>query len=674
MGRVISWRAAARLAAASALLASAIAATTCSNPVDLVEAVTVEVMKGNDRFLEVLNFSPANNTTQVSPSSSIWVEFDRPVDADTVTTDTIDISPAVPWTFSCNDATNTLYLQPAMGGATEIAYTVSLKTGLKGQDGRSLFEARTWSFETKIGPSGTVSINAGAKYATASSGNTLHVEANSVARKFRYGQTVDVMKAKGWTTITTTPFDVPAVDLTGGEGTNAVYIQFWDDALDFTSDATPISDTIVLDTVPPAASSFAINGGANGTSSSTVMLSQAATDATSGVRLMQFMNYGGSWSGLEKYAATKDWSLAASAGTRQVSVRFQDAAGNISSAASDSIVYGAPNVASASLNGTAKGTVTVSWSASSADSGTNYYYVYRRDYPSGSTYAYLANTTASSLNVSVPQGSLYFFHVAIYNSTAGGVGPYSSTCPVGYTSDIAIIYGADEAQAAALKATLANSNSWISGAGAGVITGSMPTWTVTLVPESVVSSTYASANVLYGYPVIVTDGTSLYSYAGKVRNVTAHGKGVVAMGAAGARLLDVVSTNFASWGYSGTSPSEIGWGPSAVESASVFAYTWTGGNSVWSSPLACPPHIPASDVTSVQLAYTSVSRVCAYRASNTNPANGWLYGRGNYDHYFPVARQDRFLQYGFYSPPLDRFTGKVYTVNLVHRMGATYYP
>ena len=88
MGRMISWRAAARLAAAfAAAVVFALAAlplATCSNPVDLVEAVTVEVMKGNDRYLEIVRVSPDNGNDNVNSGTRVKIFFDRSVDLDTI--------------------------------------------------------------------------------------------------------------------------------------------------------------------------------------------------------------------------------------------------------------------------------------------------------------------------------------------------------------------------------------------------------------------------------------------------------------------------------------------------------------------------------------------------------------------------------------------------------------
>lgn len=660
-----------KLFSVAALLAAAVLAlSTCSNPVNLVEKTTVEVMRANDRYLEVVDFGPENNATQVSPSATIWVEFDRTLDEDTVTTDNITITPSIPWVFSFNDTTKTLSIQPTMPGDEVTTYTVTLNTGLKGSDGRPLLDSKAWSFEVKAGPSGSVSINSGARYSTTPTENTLTFNTNTVAKWYRYSFDSATLSSATWTSIPSYPFTLTNIGI-ASQGTNTVYIQLWDNGTEYSSLTSPINDSIVVDTVPPVVSSFTINSGAVGTTSTSVTLSQTMSDATSGVKYMQFMNTGGSWSSNQKPSSTKDWTLASAVGTRQVSARITDFAGNTTTV-SDLIIYGPPTVTAATLNSTTIGTVTVSFSsAPTADVGTDYCYVYRRNYPSGTTYTSCGYTTSSSLNVSVSEGSLYYFHVRVYNSNVG-YSEYSTTSAIGYTSDIAIIYPTtDETIAAALKATLTNSSGWVSTYG---VSGSMPSWSVTLIPESLVSSTYSAANVFYGGPVIIMPNSALYGTANKVRNVTAHGHGVVAMGSGGARLLDVVTSNFSSWGYSGTAPGNIGWGASAVVASSIYAYTWTSGNSVWTSPLSCPPYIPATDVTSVQLAYTSgaCSRVSVHRGDRSNPTDGWLYGRDNVDYYFPVVRQGRFLQYGFYLP-LNRFTGMTYTVNLVNRMSAAYY-
>jgi hypothetical protein len=85
-----------------------------------------------------------------------------------------------------------------------------------------------------------------------------------------------------------------------------------------------------------------INGGAAYTRSRTVTLQLAASDPLpgTGVASMQFSSSGpgGPWTAIEPYATTKMWQLGSGDGAKHVHVRFIDGAGNVSNAASDTIV------------------------------------------------------------------------------------------------------------------------------------------------------------------------------------------------------------------------------------------------------------------------------------------------------------------------------------------------
>lgn len=89
------------------------------------------------------------------------------------------------------------------------------------------------------------------------------------------------------------------------------------------------------DTTAPAGS-VVINGGAATTSSRTVSLALSATDNV-GVAAMQVSNDGSSWSAEGAYASSQTWVVPSGDGTKPVYARFRDAAGNWSSAASDTI-------------------------------------------------------------------------------------------------------------------------------------------------------------------------------------------------------------------------------------------------------------------------------------------------------------------------------------------------
>ncbi len=80
-----------------------------------------------------------------------------------------------------------------------------------------------------------------------------------------------------------------------------------------------------------------INGGAAVTDNPAVVLTLNAWDAMSEMVSMQFSNDGTTWSTPERYKTTKNWTMSARNGTITVYARFQDSAGNWSSAYSGSI-------------------------------------------------------------------------------------------------------------------------------------------------------------------------------------------------------------------------------------------------------------------------------------------------------------------------------------------------
>ena len=185
-------------------------------------------------------------------------------------------------------------------------------------------------------PTGTISINNGAAYTT-SSNVTLNLTATDGAggsgvawMQFRnYGGTWT-----GWESYAATK----AWTLAAGEGIRQVFVQFKDKA---GLASGGYSDTIVVDTAKPTGT-IKINNGAVGTPSGDVTLNLTADDgAGSGVALMRFRNYGGTWTGWEPYATTKAWTLAAGEGIRQVFVQFKDKAGLSSVSASDTIILDA---------------------------------------------------------------------------------------------------------------------------------------------------------------------------------------------------------------------------------------------------------------------------------------------------------------------------------------------
>ncbi len=126
--------------------------------------------------------------------------------------------------------------------------------------------------------------------------------------------------------------------------------------------ATLVTDTAPPDTTTPAGS-IVINGGAAATSSRFTTLTLSATAGSSSVTQMRFSNTGSSYSAAEAYATTKAWTLSMGAGTKTVYAQFKDAAGNWSSAYTDTIVLDttAPTISAVASGNITNTSATITW-------------------------------------------------------------------------------------------------------------------------------------------------------------------------------------------------------------------------------------------------------------------------------------------------------------------------
>ena len=146
----------------------------------------------------------------------------------------------------------------------------------------------------------------------------------------------------GLATATWLPLSNPAdYTLPAGDGVKTVWIQLRDAAGNLSE---AISDTITLDSTAPGGSVL-INSGDRATFTRLVALSLNATDLISpaGQLQMQVSNDSGFAGALwQAYQPGLTWTLPAGLGTHTVYVRFRDAAGNISTAVSDTISVETP--------------------------------------------------------------------------------------------------------------------------------------------------------------------------------------------------------------------------------------------------------------------------------------------------------------------------------------------
>ncbi|HBI25862.1 TPA: hypothetical protein DDX30_03695 [Candidatus Wolfebacteria bacterium] len=176
---------------------------------------------------------------------------------------------------------------------------------------------------------GIVAINAGTTYASSTS-VTLNVTVPTDTNgpiQMAYGNTAS---PTNWTTAATSITHTLAT----GDGTKTVYMRFKDAVGNTTTDTT---DTIILDTTDPASGGVLINAGAPLASSTIVTLNiTMATDVNGPVEVA----YGNADFPTNWTASTTSVShtMTTGDGTKTIRVRFRDAAGNITSQYTDTIV------------------------------------------------------------------------------------------------------------------------------------------------------------------------------------------------------------------------------------------------------------------------------------------------------------------------------------------------
>ena len=163
---------------------------------------------------------------------------------------------------------------------------------------------------------------------------------------------------------TTSPYGVSWNTTTASNGTHTLTAQARDAANNI---ATSTAVTVTVDNQAPTGT-VVINGGAAATNSTTVTLTLTATDAVTSVTQMRFSNNGTSFSTAETFAPTKAWTLSNGAGTKTVYVQFRDAAGNWSTAATDTIVLDttAPTISGRTATNITGSSAQITWTTNEA--------------------------------------------------------------------------------------------------------------------------------------------------------------------------------------------------------------------------------------------------------------------------------------------------------------------
>ncbi|MCK5644272.1 MAG: hypothetical protein KAJ19_25965, partial [Gammaproteobacteria bacterium] len=499
---------------------------------------------------------------------------------------------------------------------------------------------------------------------------------------------------KDWGSNFTGSTETITTTLASTNGTKTVYVQLIDEAGNYSG---YINDTIILDTIAPAGTAT-INNGAAYTPSLSFKLNLNITDNLSQVTDFMVRSYdvydedgdGLVWEDYRTYSAlmSSDMQFSITPGSKYTYTRIYDAAGNYVQIY-DSITLQVPVAQYAWKGYYTSGASRIYYTPVTEDAGGNItrYYTYSTTNPNAApntnpadaaALTYEGYTTSTIYDYfTIPVGEIRYIFTRAYNVDTGGYGPYSATSVLAFGSNVTVVYddddSADIARANEIKALLEDDQNIV---GHSSIYGTMPVWTVTLLPEDFISNTYGEANKIYGDPVILTPSvyfTTASTYDGKVRNIASMGRGIVAMGSSGGYFLYRVQYNWGVWGLTGTSPSYIDSGNQMTLTTAKTAKTRpaSSSESIWYTPLYYSVLYPtyAEGSMGLNMFTTDEGRRGVSSSGAVPPPDGSIYA-GDYSStaHWPVVRQGRFLSFGYYDVPDVQVTGEVFFINLIARM------
>ncbi|HBV99394.1 MAG TPA: hypothetical protein DEF36_20435, partial [Desulfotomaculum sp.] len=226
------------------------------------------------------------------------------------------------FTLSSGDGTKTVYVKYRNAAGNETSGTISDSITLD-----------------TTAP--TISISAPSELLTASSSVTYAVYYTGAHAVTLASGDITLNKAgtaDGTVAVTGTGNSTRTVTISGitGDGTLGISIAAAtasDNAGNTALSAGP-SETFTVDKTAPTGGSISINGGADSTNSTSVTLTLSATEAS---QMMVSEDSGFSGASYEAYSTGKSFTLSSGDGIKEVYVKYKDAAGNETSAISDTI-------------------------------------------------------------------------------------------------------------------------------------------------------------------------------------------------------------------------------------------------------------------------------------------------------------------------------------------------
>lgn len=144
------------------LVALAITLGGCDNPLDLLAALEVSVMRANQRYLEVQAITIPLEGGTFSPTGTIEIDFDRPIDLASVTPETVRIVPDGGTAIDYPDqgisyvaGANKLRIRVYPYLDVDKDYSIEVR-GVRGQDGSVLYERPSRNFRTRGATVGSI--------------------------------------------------------------------------------------------------------------------------------------------------------------------------------------------------------------------------------------------------------------------------------------------------------------------------------------------------------------------------------------------------------------------------------------------------------------------------------------------------------------------------------------
>lgn len=280
----------------------------------------------------IISTEPISNTQQIPVNKTISITFSENIYASN-SFNNIQLKADDGSISDCDLAIveNKLVISPKTVFSLNKTYVLSIPAGaVKDIYGNNLIQPYNLSFSIglNLGAIGTLSINNDAS----ATNNPLVNLAINIPNMSNFIQEMslsnDGQTWSNWETISSSN----TLELQSGDSVKTVFAKFRDTA---GSQSSIISDSIILDTVNPAAT-LIINNDSAYTNNKTVNLNINGTD-TNEIKSMSISNNGQDWGNWEPYNSNKSWILPNENSNNNVYIKVMDEAGNESSIASDTI-------------------------------------------------------------------------------------------------------------------------------------------------------------------------------------------------------------------------------------------------------------------------------------------------------------------------------------------------